>query len=108
MSYNRLTAAPIDPACPNNIRLLLSSTTFASAGCPTLGKKDIYVEIDSKTGFVPSDTAISNVIKAFANTPAPGITLHVIKDGTISTIPNNLFVWKDPASLNFNDNNATE
>ena len=56
---------------------------------------------------MPSDTAISNVIKAFANSPAPGITLHVIKDGTISTIPNNLFVWKDPSSLNFNDNVAT-
>ena len=56
---------------------------------------------------MPSDTAISNVIKAFAHAPAPGITLHVIKDGTISTIPNNLFVWKDPSSLNFNDNVAT-
>ena len=96
--------APIDPAC--RINSPITKYNLCSAGCPTLGKKDIYVEIDSKTGFVPSDTAISNVIKAFANAPAPGITLHVIKDGTISTIPNNLFVWKDPASLNFNDNNA--
>ena len=40
------------------------------------------------------------------NGPGP-ITLHVIKDGTISTIPNNFFVWKDPSSLNFNDNVAT-
>ena len=105
-----LTSQPaIDPSCPvapgdstPNIKYDL-----CSLGCPTLGKKDIYVEIDSKTGFVPSDTAISNVIKAFAKAPAPGITLHVIKDGTISTIPNNMFVWKDPSSLSFNDGVAT-
>ena len=80
-------------------------------GCPTPGKRDIYVEIDRKTGYMPSDIAINNVIKAFAQAPATanapaGITLHVIKDDSLTTIPNNLFVWKDPASLNFNDNNA--
>ena len=103
-------AAAIDPQCPITPGQAPSIMyDLCNPTCPTLGKKDIYVEIDSKTGFVPSDTAINNVIKAFANAPAPNgpITLHVKKDATISTIPNNLFVWKDPASLNYNDNIAT-
>jgi Bacterial Ig-like domain/Bacterial Ig domain len=107
-------AAAIDPSCPVTAGDSTPNIKYdlCSAGCPTLGKRDIYVEIDSKSGFVPSDTAINNVIQAFAHAPAStnapaGITLHVIKDGTISTIPNNLFVWKDPSSLNFNDNVAT-
>ena len=109
-ALQRLRESAIDPAC--RINSPITKYNLCSAGCPTLGKKDIYVEIDSKTGFVPSDTAISNVIKAFAHaSPSPNgpgpITLHVIKDGTISTIPNNFFVWKDPSSLNFNDNVAT-
>ena len=90
-----------------------SSTTFGAWVVPTLSKRDIYVEIDRKTGYMPSDIAINNVIKAFAQAPATanapaGITLHVIKDDSLTTIPNNLFVWKDPASLNFNDNKRTE
>ena len=101
-------AGAIDPVVQSSpaTRLLISNTTSCSIGCPTLGKKDIYVEIDRKTGYMPSDIAINNVIKAFANAPAPNgpIALHVIKDDSLTTIPNNLFVWKDPSSLNFNDN----
>ncbi|HEY1248527.1 MAG TPA: hypothetical protein VGE97_06045, partial [Nitrososphaera sp.] len=103
--------ATIDPQCPTGGQPSPVMYNLCSAGCPTLGKKDIYVEIDSKSGFVPSDTAINNVIKAFANAPAapngPGpIALHVIKDDTISSIPNNLFVWRDPAP-SYNDGSAT-
>jgi subtilisin len=84
--------------------------------CPTKGHKDLYVEFDYMSSFAPSSTAIKNVVRAFGKAPLSnsvvdafnnlnGITLHVVKDNSLATV-NNLFVWKDPAELNFNDNNA--
>lgn len=77
--------------------------------CPTVGHKDLYVEIDSMSNHVASDTAIRNVIKAFGNAPftgtndafsrSGGITLHVVKDETNLVEKAPFFVWRDPSGV---------
>ena len=55
--------------------------------CPVVGKKDLYVEIDYMEHHRPSNTAISDVVTAFRNSPVKnaagttvGIQLHVRVD----------------------------
>ncbi|WP_202802527.1 zinc-dependent metalloprotease family protein [Candidatus Nitrosopumilus sediminis] len=48
--------------------------------CPTVGGKDIYVEIDYMIGHEPDVTALENIAEAFSK---QGITLHVNIDDRI-------------------------
>jgi hypothetical protein len=77
--------------------------------CPTVGHKDIYVEIDYLNGFRPNDDAIKKVIRAFGNAPITtntntdefnhlnGITLHLVVDEPLTHVPQ-LNIWQDPTS----------
>ena len=106
-------AGAIDPNCTSIGQNPSIKYNLCNPICPTVGKKDIYVEIDSKQGFVLDNTAISRVVNAFAKAPV-AIALHVTRDETIpdgaSGIPTNFFVWRDPAENpvvgpNFDDGN---
>ena len=76
--------------------------------CPTVGHKDLYVEIDYMSDRRPTDTAIQRVIKAFGNAPisgtadafgnTKGITLHVIVSDPISPSPS-YKVWTGSSSF---------
>ena len=45
--------------------------------CPTVGNKDIYVEIDYMTGHKPTDSVLNHIFLAFAKS---GFTLHIQLD----------------------------
>lgn len=79
--------------------------------CPTVGHKDIYVEIDYMDGHSPNVDAIKDVIRAFGTSPVSntatdpfshsnGITLHVVVDEKITPYVTPINVWQDPSTSN--------
>jgi hypothetical protein len=78
--------------------------------CPKLGHKDVYLEIDSMTGREPNYDGIKDVIKAFGNSQvtntatddfgrSPGITLHVVKDESLTMVPAVIWAWQDTGGV---------
>ena len=99
----------------NNAWTTTDNTTTGNTApvtvCPTLGHKEVFVEIDSMTGQQPSVASIKKVIRAFGNAPVAntavpigipgytttsGIILHVVLDETTLPVSSNLNVWTDP------------
>jgi hypothetical protein len=83
--------------------------------CPKLGHKDVYVEFDFMAGRDPDPIAIKDVIKSFGNSPvlnavnddfgrSTGITLHVVRDEALTSVPPVIWAWQDPSpDNNFNN-----
>jgi len=73
--------------------------------CPTVGHKDLYVELDYMIGHSPDTAAIKDVIMAFGNAPitgqtadglarTTGIALHVKVDESLTHVTQ-INVWTD-------------
>jgi hypothetical protein len=68
----------------------------------TVGRKDIYVEVDGMTGRAPAQSTLNAVVTAFANAPvtntngSSGISLHLDLDDTSIPLAN----WGNPPTSN--------
>jgi YVTN family beta-propeller protein len=123
VSYNLCYTDQFNNAFVNTNGVLSTSATDNSTSsvqvCPTLGHKEIYLEIDSSTGSTPSVAAIKKVIRAFGNSPVTntvaatgipqspknGIALHVVLDDKnlpVLSNPKFLYAWQDPCQTNKN------
>jgi hypothetical protein len=69
-------------------------------GCPNSNEADIYVEIDSMVGHIPSTTALTRVENIFQGHTFKGKTvdLHVDVDETSLQHVDSLNTWVDPVS----------
>jgi hypothetical protein len=72
------TQTVFDPDWPSGETYSVSCSSID--GCPVLGVKDIYLEIDYMDGHIPDLAAINLVKEAFAAQTDPPYRLHVIID----------------------------
>ena len=78
-----------------------SNDSLGTKVCPSLDKKDIYIEIDYMAGHYPNVESLEKVVEAFQNAPGNPINLHITIDEKLPHI--NQLDFHDPMLDGFHE-----